>query len=167
MLLPDCKYHAASAAVPSLSATVRANPFIRTFYAFFCRAGGVLFSTVSRRSEPVGHRTVRKGAATEKLQRPLLVHWTCLPECRRVRCGASVRRYFPGYLVSGLPFVQQIQERCPARPFTVSCCGRRRFSARYFPTGALRSRLASEGILPAAKVFCTRSCGGRNPASSW
>lgn len=45
--------------------------------------------------------------------------------------------------------------------------GRRRVSAPYFPTGALRSRLFSKGILPAATVFCTRNCGGRNPASSW
>ena len=45
--------------------------------------------------------------------------------------------------------------------------GRKRVSAPYFPTGALRSRLFSKGILPAATVFCTRNCGGRNPASSW
>mgnify|MGYP007133905801 CR=1 FL=1 len=45
--------------------------------------------------------------------------------------------------------------------------GRKRVSAPYFPTGALRSRLFSKGILPAATVFCIRNCGGRNPASSW
>ena len=45
--------------------------------------------------------------------------------------------------------------------------GRRRVSALRFPTGALRFRLFSKGILPAATVFCTRNCGGRSPASSW
>ena len=45
--------------------------------------------------------------------------------------------------------------------------GRKRVSAPYFPTGALRFRLFSKGILPAATVSCTRNCGGRSPASSW
>lgn len=54
-----------------------------------------------------------------------------------------------------------------ARTSTGYGFGRKRVSAPYFPTGALRSRLFSKGILPAATVFCTRNCGGRNPASSW
>lgn len=37
--------------------------------------------------------------------------------------------------------------------------GRKRVSAPYFPTGALRFRLFSKGILPAATVSCTRNCG--------
>ena len=54
-----------------------------------------------------------------------------------------------------------------ARTSTGYGFGRRRVSALRFPTDALRFRLFSKGILPAATVFCTRNCGGRNPASSW
>lgn len=54
-----------------------------------------------------------------------------------------------------------------ARTFTGYGFGRRRVSAPRFPTDALRFRLFSKGILPAATVSCTRNCGGRSPASSW
>lgn len=54
-----------------------------------------------------------------------------------------------------------------ARTSTGYGFGRRRVSALRFPTDALRFRLFSKGILPAATVSCTRNCGGRSPASSW
>ena len=119
-----------------------------------------------------GLGAMRKAAA--RLRCSGLVAVTCL--LCRIRpgnpAGIVARKILRGCL-SGVfcmgardPCVARLPGR-QARTSTGYGFGRRRVSALRFPTDALRFRLFSKGILPAATVFCIRNCGGRNPASSW
>lgn len=122
-----------------------------------------------------------KGRCKIALQRPRCRNVLVMPHpvgesCRDVDpgnpAGIVARKILRGCL-SGV-FCMGARDPCvvrlPGRQAWTSTgygFGRKRVSAPYFPTGALRFRLFSKGILPAATVFCTRNCGGRNPASSW
>lgn len=83
---------------------------------------------------------------------------------------AALLPYRTCYAASGREILRGIVARLPGRQARTSTgygFGRRRVSVPCFPTDALRFRLFSKGILPAATVSCTRNCGGRSPASSW
>ena len=174
MLLPDCKCRSGFFEVIRLltfSLPLLPPLFLPLFF--------LLFRLLLRcsRAAPVpgaqpGLGAMRKAAA--RLRCSGLVAVTCL--LCRIRpgnpAGIVARKILRGCL-SGVfcmgardPCVVRLPGR-QARASTGYGFGRRRVSALRFPTDALRFRLFSKGILPAATVFCTRNCGGRNPASSW
>lgn len=174
MLLPDCKCRSGFFEVIRLltfSLPLLPPLFLPLFF--------LLFRLLLRcsRAAPVpgaqpGLGAMRKAAA--RLRCSGLVAVTCL--LCRIRpgnpAGIVARKILRGCL-SGV-FCMGARDPCvvrlPGRQAWTSTgygFGRKRVSAPYFPTGALRFRLFSKGILPAATVSCTRNCGGRSPASSW
>ena len=174
MLLPDCKCRSGFFEVIRLltfSLPLLPPLFLPLFF--------LLFRLLLRcsRAAPVpgaqpGLGAMRKAAA--RLRCSGLVAVTCL--LCRIRPGNPAGIVPRKILRGGLccVFCMGVRgsrvARLPGRQARTSTgygFGRRRVSALRFPTDALRSRLFSKGILPAATVFCTRNCGGRNPASSW
>ena len=173
MLLPDCKCRSGFFEVIRLltfSLPLLPPLFLPLFF--------LLFRLLLRcsRAAPVpgaqpGLGAMRKAAA--RLRCSGLVAVTCL--LCRIRpgnpAGIVARKILRGCL-SGV-FCMGARDPCvvrlPGQAWTSTGYGfgRKRVSAPYFPTGALRFRLFSKGILPAATVSCTRNCGGRSPASSW
>ena len=174
MLLPDCKCRSGFFEVIRLltfSLPLLPPLFLPLFFLLFR-----LLLRCSRAAPVPGTQpalgVIRKAAA--KLRCSGLVAVTCL--LCRIRPGNP----------AGIVARKILRGACPAYfawapviPAWFGCrggqawtstgygFGRKRVSAPYFPTGALRSRLFSKGILPAATVSCTRNCGGRSPASSW
>lgn len=174
MLLPDCKCRSGFFEVIRLltfSLPLLPPLFLPLFF--------LLFRLLLRcsRAAPVpgaqpGLGAMRKAAA--RLRCSGLVAVTCL--LCRIRPGNPAGIVARKILRGGLccVFCMGVRgsrvARLPGRQARTSTgygFGRRRVSALRFPTDALRFRLFSKGILPAATVFCTRNCGGRNPASSW
>lgn len=174
MLLPDCKCRSGFFEVIRLL-TFSLPLLLPLFLPLFF----LLFRLLLRcsRAAPVpgaqpGLGAMRKAAA--RLRCSGLVAGTCL--LCRIRpgnpAGIVARKILRGclsgvfYMGARDPRVARLPGR-QARTFTGYGFGRRRVSALRFPTDALRFRLFSKGILPAATVSCTRNCGGRSPASSW
>lgn len=188
MLLPDCKCCSGFFAVicllpffllllPPLFPSCPAAVSVVVLSAVSAAPALFPCSSCAGRATRIGGYA--KGRCKIALQRPrccnvLVVAVTCL--LCRIRPGNPAGIVPRKILRGGLccVFCMGVRgsrvARLPGRQARTSTgygFGRRRVSALRFPTDALRFRLFSKGILPAATVFCTRNCGGRNPASSW
>ena len=179
MLLPDCKCRSGFFEVIRLltfSLPLLPPLFLPLFFLLFRLLLRCSRAAPVPGAQPGGYA---KGRCKIALQRPrccnvLVVAVTCL--LCRIRPGNPAGIVPRKILRGGLccVFCMGVRgsrvARLPGRQARTSTgygFGRRRVSALRFPTDALRFRLFSKGILPAATVFCTRNCGGRNPASSW